>query len=123
MLRAGFSFGSNVGLRACCGDVRVRGLIGLGLPVRAAGRNYSYNFLPGCGAVPKLFVSGDNDEFSPQGVLESYLVAASDPKKIVWVEGADHFFAGTTESPTSKLPVLSESIRTWLSATYGLTPS
>src|ERR1700761_4528552 len=30
ILFAGFSFGSNVGLRACCGDVRVKGLVGLG---------------------------------------------------------------------------------------------
>src|SRR5579875_2883360 len=93
ILFAGFSFGSNVGLRACCGDPRVAGLVGLGLPVRAAGRDYRYTFLPACGNVPKLFVSGDNDEFSPRGVLESYLVAASEPKRIVWVEGADHFFA------------------------------
>ena len=50
VLFAGFSFGSNVGLRACCGDVRVRGLVGLGLPVRAAGRDYTYGFLPACGA-------------------------------------------------------------------------
>ena len=116
------AFGSNVGLRACCGDTRVQGLIGLGLPVRAAGRDYRYDFLPGCGATPKLFISGDHDEFSPQGVLESHLVAASEPRQIVWVEGADHFFAGTDESPTSKLPVLAESLRNWLSATYGLIP-
>ncbi|HLI75936.1 MAG TPA: alpha/beta fold hydrolase, partial [Acidobacteriaceae bacterium] len=69
LLFAGFSFGSNVGLRACCGDPRVAGLIGIGLPVRAAGRDYHYEFLAGCGSVPKLFVSGDTDEFSPQGIL------------------------------------------------------
>lgn len=28
ILFAGFSFGSNVGFRACCGDARVRGLVG-----------------------------------------------------------------------------------------------
>ena len=65
ILFAGFSFGSNVGLRACCGDARVRGLVGLGLPVRAAGRDYRYDFLPACGSVPKLFISGDHDEFQP----------------------------------------------------------
>ena len=53
MLFAGFSFGSNVGLRACCGDSRVKGLIGLGVPVRAEGRDYHYGFLPKC-TVPKL---------------------------------------------------------------------
>ena len=122
LLFAGFSFGSNVGLRACCGDGRVRGLVGLGLPVRAAGRNYTYNFLPGCGAVPKLFVSGDTDEFSPRGALEASLVAAADPQQIVWVEGADHFFAGTPPSPASKLDRLGEAIRSWLRAEFGLLP-
>ena len=122
LLFAGFSFGSNVGLRACCGDPRVRGLVGIGLPVRAAGRDYHYGFLPGCGDVPKLFVSGDSDEFSPQGVLESYLVAASAPKRIVWIEGADHFFAGVPSSPGSKLDQLGSAIRSWAGDALGLTP-
>lgn len=120
VLFAGFSFGSNVGLRACCGDPRVRGLVGIGLPVRAAGRDYSYDFLPGCGAVPKLFISGDSDEFSPRGVLESYLVAAAEPKRIVWIEGADHFFAGTPESPGSKLEPFAAEVRAWLADTFNL---
>ncbi len=45
ILFAGFSFGSNVGLQACCGDPRVKGLVGLGVPVHAEGRDYSYGFL------------------------------------------------------------------------------
>jgi hypothetical protein len=117
---AGFSFGSNVGLRACCGDARVRGLVGLGLPVRSVGREYRYEFLSGCGSVPKLFISGDHDEFCPQGVLESVLVGAAEPKRIVWVEGADHFFAGTAQSPGSKLGVMSGALRAWLGDEFGL---
>lgn len=120
ILFAGFSFGSNVGLRACCGDARVRGLVGLGLPVRAAGRDYTYNFLPGCGPVPKLFISGDHDQFSPPGVLESVLVSATEPKRIVWVEGADHFFSGIPQSPASKLDVMNRAIRDWLTEEFGL---
>ena len=120
ILFAGFSFGSNVGLRACCGDARVQGLVGLGLPVRAAGRDYTYGFLPGCRA-PKLFVSGDHDEFSPRGVLEEVLAAAPEPKRIVWVEGADHFFAGIAGSPQPKLEVMQGAIRQWLVDEYGLT--
>ena len=123
ILFAGFSFGSNVGLRACCGDARVRGLVGLGLPVRAEGRDYTYNFLPGCGSVPKLFISGDHDGFSPRGVLESYLVAASEPKRIVWIEGADHFFAGITSSPAPKLDVMNAAIKTWTADEFGLLPA
>ena len=102
ILFAGFSFGSNVGLRACCGDARVRGLVGLGLPVRAAGRDYRYDFLPACGPVPKLFISGDHDEFSPRGTLEAYLVSASQPREILFIEGADHFFAGIPGSPAAQ---------------------
>ena len=120
VLFAGFSFGSNVGLRATCGDARVRGLVGLGLPIRAEHRDYTYEFLPACGSVPKLFVSGDHDEFCPQGILESVLVGAGEPKQIVWVEGADHFFAGTDQSPDSKLGVMSGAVRAWLGETFAL---
>jgi alpha/beta superfamily hydrolase len=120
VLFAGFSFGSYVGLRACSGDPRVQGLVGLGLPVRAEGRDYTYGFLPTLGTIPKLFISGDSDAFSPRGVLESVLVSAPEPKQIIWVEGADHFFAGTPQSPASKLGVMSEAIRTWLAAEFAL---
>ena len=120
LLFAGFSFGSNVGLRACCGDGRVSGLIGIGLPVRAAGRDYRYNFLPSCGTVPKLFISGDSDEFSPCGVLESHLVLAAEPKRLVWIAGADHFFAGTSASPGSKLEAFADAVRAWLAESFNL---
>jgi hypothetical protein len=123
LLFAGFSFGSNVGLRACCGDARVHGLVGLGLPVRAEGRDYTYGFLPGCGSVPKLFISGDHDQFSPRGTLEAVLVSAAPPKQIVWVEGADHFFAGTVESPNSKLAVMNAAMQSWLAKEFGLAPA
>jgi alpha/beta superfamily hydrolase len=120
VLFAGFSFGSYTGLRACCGDARVRGMVGLGLPVRAAERDYTYEFLPRCGSVPKLFITGDTDEFSARGVLESVLVAAAEPKRVVWVEGADHFFAGTAQSPASKLDVMSAAMRGWLADEFAL---
>ncbi len=120
LLFAGFSFGSHVGLRACCGDARVRGVVGLGLPVRAEGRDYTYGFLKDCGAVPKLFVCGDHDQFAPRGVLEAVLVGAPAPKEIVWVPGADHFFAGTAQSPASKLDAMSAAIRGWLTAEFAL---
>ena len=119
ILFAGFSFGSYVGLRACCGDVRVKGLIGLGLPVNAAGRDYEYGFLPKCIA-PKLFISGDHDEFGPREVLDGVFERAPEPKRMVWIEGADHFFQGTAESPGAKLDRMQAEMRSWLSDTFGL---
>lgn len=119
ILFAGFSFGSQVGLRACCGDARVKGLIGLGLPVHTPGRDYTYGFLPEC-AQPKLFISGDHDEFGPHEMLASVWEKAPEPKRLVWIEGADHFFQGTADSPGAKLNLMQAEIRSWLKDTFGL---
>jgi alpha/beta superfamily hydrolase len=119
LLFAGFSFGSNVGMRACCGDDRVKGLVGLGLPVHAEGRDYQYGFLPKC-TVPKLFVSGDHDQYGPREAVEAVFARATEPKRLVWIEGADHFFQGTTDSPGAKLAQMQEEIRAWLRSEFGL---
>jgi alpha/beta superfamily hydrolase len=119
MIFAGFSFGSNVGLRACCGDDRVKGLVGLGLPVHAEGRDYSYGFLPKCTA-PKLFVSGDHDQYGPREMVESVFERAPEPKRLAWIAGADHFFQGTADSPGAKLGLMQEEIRSWLRSEFVL---
>lgn len=119
ILFAGFSFGSYVGLRATCGDERVVGRVGLGLPVRAAGRDYTYRFLAECGG-PKLFVSGDQDEFSPREVLETVFGVLPEPKRLAWVAGADHFFQGVPGSPGAKLGAMQEAIRMWLRDSFEL---
>ena len=102
ILFAGFSFGANVGMRACCGDDRVRGLIALGLPVVAEGRHYSYRYLPGC-AQPKLFISGDQDRYGPVAEVEAVVATAPEPKRMVWIHEADHFFVGKLELVQSEI--------------------
>jgi uncharacterized protein len=92
ILFAGFSFGSAVGLRAACPDPDVKALISIGTPVEGVGRVYSYSFLREC-AKPKLFVSGDRDQYGPHTALEAVVAHAADPKELVFVPG-DHFFAG-----------------------------
>ena len=119
ILFAGFSFGSHVGLRACCGDVRVKGLIGLGLPVQADGRDYTYGFLPRC-VVPKLFVSGDHDQFGPRKIMETVLAHAPEPKRMVWIEGAEHFFQGIPGSPAPKLDRMRAEMDSWLRSEFNL---
>ena len=120
ILFCGFSFGSNVGLRATCGDPRVAGLIGLGLPVRAAGRDYTYGFMPGC-TQPKLFLSGDEDIFCPEVLLDRILAAAPAPCERFIIPGADHFFQGIPGNPLPKLGQMQRHIRVWLAAQFGLT--
>ena len=119
ILFAGFSFGSQVGMHACCGDERVRGLIGLGLPVLADGRDYKYDFLQKCVA-PKLFVSGDHDPFGPREALAAVWESAPEPKRLVWIGGADHFFQGTAASPSAKLSLMQLEIRSWIHDIFGL---
>ena len=110
VLVVGFSFGAYVSLRSCCGDERVPGLVALGLPVAAEGRNYRYSFLATC-TLPKLFISGGADEFGPQQVLREIVASAADPKTLVVVPEADHFFAG-------KLEQMQHALREWLVARF-----
>jgi alpha/beta superfamily hydrolase len=119
ILFAGFSFGSHVGLRAACGDSRVKGLIALGLPVHAEGRDYTYGFLPQC-LQPKLFISGDHDRYGPRDRVQRVFEAAVEPKRLIWVEGAEHFFQGIPASPGPKLNIMQEAIRSWLQDQFGL---
>ena len=91
---AGFSFGAAVGLPAACPDPRVRAVIGLGIPVVPADeRAYDFDFLQDCSKL-KLFVSGARDQFGPRAKLEEVVASAAEPKNLVLIEGADHFFEG-----------------------------
>ena len=112
ILFAGFSFGANVGLRTCCAERRVVGLVGLGLPLHAEGRDYRYEFLTSC-AQPKLFISGSRDQYGPRDQVETAVAAAAEPKQMVWIAGADHFFMG-------KLDQMQAAIRNWVSVQFGL---
>jgi len=119
VLLAGFSFGSFIGMQAGCGDPRVQGLVGLGVPYRAEGRSYTYEFLEQC-TQPKLFISGTEDQFGPRNAVEPMLERAADPKRIVWIEDAEHFFQGTPSSPGAKLDKMQATMRQWLAEEFGL---
>jgi uncharacterized protein len=107
LIFAGFSFGAAVGLRTACPDTGVQAVIGLGLPVAAIDdRVYEFEYLRDC-TKPKLFVSGDRDQFGPRAKLEGLVQALSEPKKLVIIEGADHFFEG-------RLRELRETIESWI---------
>jgi len=72
----------------------VRAVIGLGMPVAPVDdRQYDLEFLKSC-TKPKLFVSGTRDQFGPREKLEEVVRALPDPKKLVMIEAADHFFEG-----------------------------
>ena len=94
LIFAGFSFGAAVGLRVACPDDRVKAVIGLGLPVQPVDdRVYNLDFLQSC-AKPKLFVSGSRDQYGPRARIEALVRSLPEPKKLVIVDSADHFFEG-----------------------------
>jgi alpha/beta superfamily hydrolase len=121
LLFAGFSFGAAVGLRAACPDARVKALIGVGVPAIPVAadtetpRTYTLDFLQEC-VKPKLFVSGARDPFGPRAKLESLVAAVPEPKKLVLIDGADHFFEG-------RLRELRETIEAWVKEAVSSQPS
>ena len=118
---AGFSFGSAIGLRAACPDARVRAVIGIGTPVIPVAeateepRVYALDFLREC-AKPKLFISGARDKFGPRHKLEELVASVSEPKKLVLIEGGDHFFEG-------RLREMREAIEGWVKEAMNSQPS
>jgi alpha/beta superfamily hydrolase len=110
LIFAGFSFGAAVGLQPACADDRVKALIGLGLPIAPIDdRSYDFSFLQTC-SKPKLFVSGSRDQFGPPAQLKSIVGGFAEPKDLVIVEAADHFFEG-------RLRELREAIASWIPKT------
>ena len=97
ILFAGFSFGAAIGLRAAVPHPEVVALAALGLPVNADGREYTYGFLEHCDK-PKLMLSGGQDEFATATQLEKVFARLAEPKRLVIVPKADHFFAGCLET-------------------------
>jgi alpha/beta superfamily hydrolase len=106
VLLAGFSFGSWVGLRVACQDARVTHLIGIGLPVNDS----DFTYLRTC-TKPKLLISGAEDAFGSRSHIEALFKTLPEPKRLVIIEGADHFFAG-------KLHEMERAIEEWLSEKF-----
>jgi uncharacterized protein len=114
IVAAGFSFGAAMGLKACCSSpnlpLDIRGFAALGLPTHAEGRDYSYPFLTDCD-FPKLFLSGDRDQFAPAEQLRAIVGAAREPKQLHLIPDADHFFSG-------HLPAMQDVLGKWLSGSF-----
>lgn len=107
---AGFSFGAAMGLQAVCKDDRVVAAIGLGIPVQPVEeRTYDLSCLKSY-TKPKLFISGSRDQFGPRARLHAFVDSLPEPKKLVIIESADHFFEG-------RLREMRDAVETWIRET------
>lgn len=98
----GFSFGSSMALRVGVQDARVRALFALGFPLSML---TDTSFLDPC-LEPRLFVQGENDAFGSGARIAELVARLPEPKTLVVVPGADHFFAG-------RLDALQEAVASW----------
>jgi len=86
---AGFSFGARVVTRLGCAMEGARFLLAAGFPTRMGPADY----LEAC-AVPKIFLQSTHDEFGPRAELDALFARLAEPKELIYIESAGHFFAG-----------------------------
>lgn len=114
IVAAGFSFGAATGLEAASSFSKIAGFAALGLPTLAEGREYTYPFLASC-TFPKLFLSGDHDQYSPVDHLRAVVNSAPAPVAFHLIPQADHFFTG-------HLPAMQHALRSWLLDAFSSSP-
>jgi uncharacterized protein len=102
LVLGGFSFGSVVAARVAAVDERVRALFLMGFPVL---RVEDASFLRDV-RVPRLFVQGAGDVFGTGDILRAVVEPLTEPRVLVVVPEADHFFTG-------KLDAVHEAITGW----------
>jgi alpha/beta superfamily hydrolase len=88
----GHSFGSRVSLAYLSthpGDTRVQAVVCIGLPV--AWRKLEHLGRWEC---PKLFITGEMDDFSPPEQLAEFVDGLPEPSTMVTLKGTGHFFEG-----------------------------
>jgi alpha/beta superfamily hydrolase len=89
---AGFSFGSRVILRLGCELMNSARVVAAGYPTRAG----ELAGLLRCGA-SKVFIQSTHDQYGPKDELQRLFEQLPEPKRLIWVEADDHFFAGALD--------------------------
>jgi alpha/beta superfamily hydrolase len=103
---AGFSFGARVITGLGCSTEgtgeAARFLLAAGFSPRLGGMVH----LETC-RIPKIFLQSTHDQYSPRAEFEQAYAAFAEPKRVVWIEAADHFFAGALETLEEAVRALS----------------
>jgi alpha/beta superfamily hydrolase len=109
LVLGGFSFGSTMALRVAAAEPVVRAAFVLGYPIRML-EDTAY---AGDVRVPRLFVQGEHDEFGGRAEITALVASLPEPRELVVVPGADHFFAGHLE-PLQQAVAAWAGTRPWL---------
>jgi len=89
---AGFSFGSRIVLQLGQREPLPERILALGFPSRYPdGVSYID------GAVPRVFIQGESDQFGPPESFQPFFDSLSGPKELIYIPGGDHFFTGVLD--------------------------
>ena len=91
-LLAGFSFGSGVVLRIGCELAAPSRIVAVGYPAHGAPPAW----LLSC-TRPRVFIQSTNDQYGPREQFQPFFGALPEPKRLIWIEANDHFFAGAMD--------------------------
>jgi alpha/beta superfamily hydrolase len=103
---AGFSFGSRAIMQLGCEVGGAQFLLAAGFATRMG----PVDFLAAC-RTPKIFIHSTHDEFGPRPEFERLYAQIAEPKQLVWIEAADHFFAGALEELEERVREAAETTR------------
>ena len=102
---AGFSFGARVVTRLGCEIDGARFVLAAGYPTRHG----PSPFLEHC-TVPKLFLQSTADQYGPREELSREFANFAEPKRLEWIEAADHFFAGALPEVEERTAAMVQSL-------------
>jgi len=88
---AGFSFGSRIILKLGCESDGASRLIAAGFPAASSDPD-----LGNC-TCPRFYIQSTRDQYGPVPEMEQYFARLPEPKRLIWVEAQDHFFAGALD--------------------------
>ena len=95
---AGFSFGARAITRLGCDLGGAHWLMAVGFPTNFGSTEY----FESC-RVPKVIIQSTHDQYAPRAEMEALYERLAPPKELIWIEAADHFFAGALDDLESRV--------------------
>jgi uncharacterized protein len=92
---AGYSFGAYIALNVGAADPRVTQLIGIGVVTGEKSDKYDYTAVR-ASKKPKFLLHGGLDELSPAKSIRKFYGELAEPRELVVIDDADHYFDGHT---------------------------
>ena len=92
---AGYSFGAYIALNVGAADPRVTQLIGIGVVTGEKSDKYDYTAVR-ASEKPKFLIHGGLDELSTAKSIRKFYGELAEPRELVVIDDADHYFDGHT---------------------------